>query len=308
MNLLSRREMIALAASVPAFAQQGPKVPTLEGDPWRLFPMPDLGELKGADLSRQHIVDHGFYQTPAGKWRCWACIRGAAVGRIFYGWEGDSLDRGGWRPLGVTLRSSAEWGEAGAGTSNETLHAPYFLRIDGVENMFYDSRGVRMMRSTDGLHFERVDLGGDRRNVLYPDGGRDVMLLKVGDTYHSYLTVSTREREGYVILKTSKNLLDWTAAKIVCRGGKAGDGPVSAESPFVVALDKYFYLFRASSTEPVTFVYRSEDPAYFGVNDDRNLIAELPLKAPEVVLHSGNWYISDLADFQGLMLRRLQWL
>ena len=41
--------------------------------------------------------------------------------------------------------------------------------------------------------------------------------------------------------------------------------------------------------------------------DDRNLIASLPVKAPEVIRHDGQWYLSDLADFQGLMLHRLQW-
>jgi hypothetical protein len=270
--------------------------------------MPDLGPLNGPDATRQHIVDHGFYQLPNGKWRVWACLRGTAVGRLLFGWEGDSLDRGGWRELGVMARALDEWREGGAGSGKaEVMQAPHFLSVDGVYHLFYNSQGVRLMTSRDGLSFERVDLGGDRRNILYPDGGRDVMVLKIGDTYHAYSTVSTTDRQGYVVLKTSKNLRDWSELKIVCRGGRGGDGPVSAESPFVVALGKFYYLFRASSNEPLTFVYASEDPAYFGVNDDKNLIAQLPLKAPEVILHEGKWYVSDLADFKGLVMLRLRW-
>jgi hypothetical protein len=35
--------------------------------------------------------------------------------------------------------------------------------------------------------------------------------------------------------------------------------------------------------------------------------AALPIKAPELVLHEGQWYISDLSDFQGDKLARLRW-
>ena len=77
--------------------------------------------------------------------------------------------------------------------------------------------------------------------------------------------------------------------------------------PFVVHLDGWFYLFRASSMDFLTYVYRSETPYCFGCNDDRKLVAVLPIKAPEIVRHGGRWYISDLADFQGVMLHRLRW-
>jgi hypothetical protein len=300
--------LIRVVRAQLASGQEGPATPVLDGEPWRLFDAPDLGTLNGPDLARQHVVDHGFLQLPNGRWRVWACVRGTAVGRLFHAWEGEALHRGAWRPLGVTLRAAAEWGERGAGTTNETLHAPFIIMIDSVYHLFYDSAGVRLMRSTDGLTFERVDLGGARRNVLYPDGGRDVMVLKIEDLYYAYLTVSTTDRRGHVMVKTSPNLLDWSAPTIVSRGGRAGDGPVSAESPFVVALGPYFYLFRASSTEPLTFVYRSDDPSDFGVDDDRYLIASLPVKAPEVVFHDGQWYVSDLADFRGLMMHRLRWV
>lgn len=304
---LSRRGVIGLSAA-PLFAAERVKRPVLDSEPWRLFGMPDMGELAGPDPKKQHIVDHGLFRMPNGKWRLWACLRGLAVGRVLYGWEGDSLERGGWRELGVVARMAPEWGEGSGRGGGETIQAPFFLQRDGVYHLFYNSRGVRLMTSREGEKFERFDLGGTRRNLLYPDGGRDVMVLEIDGVFHAYSTVSTTDRQGYIVLKTSKDLREWSDLKIVCRGGRGGSGPVSAESPFVVALGKTYYLFRASSDEPVTFVYASEDPTYFGVNDDRNLVAELPLKAPEVVRDGEKWFITDLGDFQGVMVRRLRWV
>lgn len=45
----------------------------------------------------------------------------------------------------------------------------------------------------------------------------------------------------------------------------------------------------------------------FGVNDDSKLIATLQVKAPEIIYENGQYYISDLADFQGIKLARLKW-
>ena len=166
------------------------------------------------------------------------------------------------------------------------------------------------MDSEDGVHYRRsVDDAGS--NVLYPDGGRDVMVLKIGDLYHAYSTITERNESdeliSYVKLKTSTDMRNWGSPTVVCMGGKDGSGPVAFESPFVVSLDGYYYLFRASSTTFKTYVYRSEDPTYFGLNDDSNLIAEFEMKAPEVFEHEGQWYISDLSDFQGIKLAKLEW-
>jgi len=291
-------------------AERVARKPVLIGKPWRIAEMPDLGKLNGDNPKKQHVVDHGFLQLEDGSWKLWACIRGTAVSRLLYEWTGESLKQGPWKPTGIAARAQTKYGEQirqQDGRQAETMGAPYFLREEDRVLCFYHSAGIRLMTSPDGREFQRANLGEDRGNLLYRDGGRDVMVLKIDGTYYGYSTVSTVDRQGYVILKTSPDLKRWGKTQIVSRGGVAGDGPVSAESPFVLQLDGYYYLFRSSSITFKTYVYRSEDPTDFGIRDDSKLVATLPLKAPELIYRDDTWYVSDLADFQGIKLWELQW-
>ncbi|MFC2124422.1 hypothetical protein ACFLU5_06390 [Bacteroidota bacterium] len=282
-------------------------IPTISEESWRICEMPDLGELNGSDLTRQHIVDHGFIQANNGKWQLWACMRGTSVGRILYGWEGESLTSGSWESLGVVSRADSTWGEK---INPETIQAPFFMKSDSAYLCFYNSSGIRLMTSQDGIEYKRIPLKNNN-NILYKEGGRDVMVYYEYGTFYAYSTVSTVARDGwkygYVILRTSKDLIRWSDYTIVSAGGVAGNGPISSESPFVIKYQGYYYLFRASSITALTYVYRSDNPYHFGVNDDSKLIASLPLKAVEIIQHSGQWYISDLADFQGIVMRKLIW-
>ncbi len=285
-----------------------PRVPVVEGDWWRICRMPELGELAGPDPARQHVVDHGFIQAADGRWQLWACIRGTAVGRIIYGWEGDSLEDGPWPARGIKVRADARYGEQVE--PEEKVGAPFFLKAEDTYYCFYHSSGVHVMTSQNGVDYRRkLDAGGASR--MLRDGGRDVMVLKSGETHFLYLCVTTvsadRWARSFIITRTSQDLERWSDYTIVSEGGRAGNGPVSSESPFVVELDGFYYLFRATSTDFNTYVYRSRNPYDFGVNDDSKLIAVLPIKAPEIVLHGGQYYISDLSDFRGIKLARLRW-
>ncbi|MCA1963828.1 MAG: hypothetical protein LDL31_07780 [Prosthecobacter sp.] len=317
---------LVLGSTSLAAAETIPRVPVPDGDPWDLCHMPDLGPMRGPDPKKQHIVDHGFLRRPDGGWTLWACLRGTAAGRVLFGWEGESLEKGPWQPLGIVARAAPAWGENARTGPNlesgtvrsalapgeapkwpgEVIQAPHFLEWQGQFLCFYNSNGIRLMTSPDGRTFTRRGTQPDG-NLLYADGGRDVMVLPIGDVLHAYSTISTKDGRGYVMLRTSTDLKTWTPGKNVNEGGPGGSGPISAESPFVVALDGFFYLFRASSDDGKTYVYRSATPDDFGVNDSSKLIATLKLKAPEIIHHEGQWFISDLGDFQSLKLRRLRW-
>jgi hypothetical protein len=302
--------LIFLLLSLNAYSQSESAkghIPVIDSEWQRICKMPCLDSLQGPDPEKQHIVDHGFLKRSDNSWLLWACIRGTAPGRILYGWEGASLYEGPWKPIGVVARASSEWDEK---TNPEAIQAPYFLKADSGYYCFYNSNGIRLMFSSDGKEFKRVEFRKNN-NLLYSEGGRDVMVLKENGTYYAYSTVSTVAgdgwKRGFVILRTSENLRIWSDYTIVSEGGIAGNGVVSAESPFVIKIENYYYLFRSSSISLKTYVYRSSNPYNFGVNDDSKLIATLPVKAPEIIYENGQYYISDLADFQGIKLARLKW-
>ena len=167
-----------------------------------------------------------------------------------------------------------------------------------------------MMDSDNGIDFERV-LSSEGSSFLYA-GGRDPMVLKWNGLYLGYSCVTKVSQDNwlsaFVIVRRSKDLREWSDYTIVSEGGICGNGPVSAESPFVVNRGKWFYLFRSSSMDFNTYVYRSDTPYHFGCNEDSKLIAVLPIKAPEIIEHNGSWYISDLADFRGIKMSRLNWV
>ena len=293
-----------------AAAQGAPLKPVIAGEWRRICEMPDLGDLNAADPKRHNIVDHGFIRATSGQWQLWACMRGVGVGRLLYGWQGESLEKGPWKPIGVVARAEKRFGEKVEekdGKPVESIQAPYFMRDGDRFYCFYTSAGCRAMESTDGVNYKRCDFGGGRGNLLFPDSGRDVMILKIRGLYHAYSTITTLDKKSYVQLKTSADLLAWSKPKVVSRGGKAGNDGVASESPFVVERDGWFYLFRASSTTFRTYVYRSPDPTDFGIDDDKYLIAEFAIKAPEIIRDGDKEYISDLADFRGIKVAPLRW-
>ena len=287
-------------------------VPVIDSDFWRIGDAPDLDSLNGDDLSKQHVVDHGFIKDNNEKWHLWACMRGTKVSRLLYGWEGNSLTDGElWDQVGVVGRAQAAWGEQIADDGRETMQAPYFRKVGDKYFCFYNSNGARVMVSEDGANYERFKIKDDN-NVLFEKSGRDVMVHVEGDTYYAYSTITTVARDGwlrgFVSLRTSKDLVKWSDYTIVSEGGRGGNGPVSAESPFVQKYKGYYFLFRSSSSTGTCFVYRSKDPYNFGVNTDEKLVAELPVWAPEIILEDGEWFISDIADFQAVKLARLKWV
>jgi hypothetical protein len=143
------------------------------------------------------------------------------------------------------------------------------------------------------------------------DNTRDPMVLKIGDTFHAYYTANPGG-QGADYVRTSKDLATWSASTMVAFGGQAGKGGSSAECPFVVYRDdqKAYYLFRTQhyGANAETRVYRSADPASFGIDDDRDLVETLPVAAPEIVEVAGQWYIAALLpSLQGIQVAKLAW-
>jgi hypothetical protein len=290
-------------------SRQKVEVPVLKGESWRICSLPDLDSLNGPDPSRQHVVDHGFIMDSEGTWQLWACIRGTGVGRILYGWSGESLTGPPFTETGIVARADNTWGEQVV--PEEKIQAPFFMRTDTGYFCFYNSNGLRLMCSGNGRDYRRI-LFRDGSNQLLEHSGRDVMIMADAGLYYAYSTISTVTRDGwksgFIVVRTSGDLKSWSDYTLVSAGGIAGNGPVSAESPYVIKRKETYYLFRSSSMTGKSYVYASDSPYHFGINDDSRLLTILPVKAPELLFHNGIWYISDLADFKGIRLHRLSWV
>lgn len=284
-------------------------VPRVDGPWWRVAGNPDLAKL---GTPKQQPVDFGVWQAADGTWQLWSCIRHTAAPgrtRLFYRWEGKQLTDTDWQPMGIAMQADPNFGETPGG-----LQAPHVVKVAGEYIMHYgDWEHICQARGRDGKTFERR-LMPDGKSGMFTEGPgtntRDVMLLRIGPLWHAYYTAYPDKR-GAVYVRTSEDLRSWSASRRVAFGGSAGDGPFSAECPFVYFHREsgYYYLFRTQTygRNAKTSVYRSKNPLDFGVNDDRYLVGALPLAAPEIVEHAGKLYIAALTPaLDGIQIARLK--
>lgn len=174
---------------------------------------------------------------------------------------------------------------------------------------------IALATSTDGRDFVRHrDPLGQSRVFIGPGEARDPMTIRIGETFYCYYTgnpdPTNRRDVAGIYCRRSDDLVHWSAPRRVAYGGSAGDGMWSAECPFVVQREGWFYLFRTSSYRtPLTHVYRSADPLDFGLDDDAKKVGTIAVAAPEVVTDQGEDFISSVHDLAGgVQLYRLAWV
>ena len=295
-------------------AANHPLTPRLSGDWWTVAVDPDLGPLT---KPQQQPVDFGIWQAADGTWQIWSCIRGTkepGKTRLFHRWEGAKLTDENWTPKGIALQADPALGETQGG-----LQAPYIIRHEGRFWMFYgDWVNICLATSTDGKTFTRhrnTD-GKPQLNFVGPvdrdRNTRDPMVLRIGGKWHCYYTAHPANK-GSDYVRTSDDLLNWGAERVVAARGRSGDGPYSAECPFVVEPQPgHFYLFRtqAYGKDAQTMVYHSRNPLDFGIdNDAEHYVTTLPVAAPEVFQHEGRWFVAALLpSLKGIQITRLEWV
>jgi hypothetical protein len=304
--------LFALSLSA-AHAADHPLTPRLVGEWWPIAGNPDLGPLTG---EKQQVVDFGIWLAADGTWQLWSCIRATkelGKTRLFHRWEGAKLTDRDWTPKGVSQRADPALGENEGG-----MQAPYVLHTDGQFLMFYgDWSSICLAASADGKTFTRHRGANGRPQLAFPaprgfdDNTRDAMVLRIGDRWHCYYTAHP-ERKGAVYVRTSPDFKAWSGERMVAARGKAGDGPFTAECPFVVELAPgHFYLFRTHTYGKFaqTMVYHSRDPFDFGIdNDAAHLVTTLPVAAPEIFQHEGQWFMAALLPtLNGIQLTRMEW-
>ncbi len=315
-----------LTAAQNARAADVVLVPTIEGQWWKISGSPDLGRFT---TDRQQPVDFAIWQAADGTWQLWSCIRSTAYPgwtRLFYRWQTKRLTDPDWQPMGIVMTSDPKLGEV-----EGMLQAPYVMRYRGQFLMFYGvGDQIALATSRDGKVFQRR-LSPAGKVGMFSDGfgTRDPITIRVNGKFFTYysanpgtvfnaadLSAANRASLNLMgnadLLRTSSDLLHWSDAKIVAKGGEAGTGSYSAECPFVYYHKKsgYYYLFRTQhyGENAETRVYRSKDPANFGVGDDRYLVETLPVAAPEIVEAHGQTYIAALLpSLKGIQIAKLDW-
>ena len=288
-------------------------IPEIIGDWWQIAGNPDLGQYQ---TENQQPLDFAVWQAADGTWQLWSCVRRTACGgrnRLFYRWEGDSLESGNWHPKGIAMMADPHFGEREGG-----LQAPYVIREGNTFYMFYgDWVHICMALGWDGKTFAR-NLNTDGLSGLFAEkpgeSSRDPMVMAYRDLYYLYYTAVPGEKGG-IYCRTSHDLFSWGDSTLVSSGGSAGDGPASAECPYVcyMAQDYAFYMFRAhpdnKSGDYRTSIYRSSNPLEFGVDSDRFLIGSLPFEVVRIIRDGRKLYISALnPDYSGIRLAKLKWV
>ena len=140
-----------------------------------------------------------------------------------------------------------------------------------VAAYWYEHGESILLRSTDGRAWTRHrGANGRSRVFLAPGQVRDPVLIKISDRWHMYYAGhhGNDERQRAFYLRTSSDLIhwsDWSIAHFDVRG-PYGDATRAVECPHVVQRGDYYYLLRTESySEAVCHVFRSEDPADFGI-------------------------------------------
>jgi len=296
-----------------------PYIPKITSNFWHISNNPDLGEIT---TDRQEVVDHTIFQSRNGKWHLWACIRGTKVGRLLFRWEGESLESEYWEPKGIAMRADKTYGESiDDWNGEEWIQAPYVFIDNNRYYMVYGGHSTEtgecqicLAYSLDGGRtFQRYrNRQGYSRIFIGPGEARDPMIIKVDNLYYCYYAGGNLKDKGTckVYCRTSPDLIHWSVEIPVCWGGSAGNGPWSAECPFVVFKDGYYYLFRTSRYQfpSLTHVYRSDDPLDFGLDTDAKKITTLQVAAPEIIQTEEGYFISTVEDLKGgVQLAKLGW-
>ena len=241
--------------------------------------------------------------------RAFATPKSPAIRGFFTAGKAQKLTEPNWKPMGVAMRADPKTGELEGG-----LQAPFVFRDDGRFVMLYGGwKDICSATSTDGKIFERNTIASGRVTLFgAPTGNtRDPMVIRIGGLWYCYYTAHP-EAKGAVYCRTSPDLKTWSDARVVATGGQSGDGPYSSECPFVVELGpKQFYLFRNQiyGQGAKCSVYFSRDRLDFGVvHDEGHFVCTLPIAAPEIINHEGQYYVAALLpSLKGIQIAKLTW-
>ncbi len=279
--------------------------PVIASGWWEITGNPDLGEYSS---EKQEPVDFGVWQAADGTWQIWSCIRKTKCGgntRLFYGWEAKNLTDTMWKPQGIMMEADTTLGEVFGG-----LQAPHVIKKDDWFYMLYGGWAqICLAKSKDGKNFDRV-INEKGTTALFSGpfiNTRDAMTIQIKNKYYCYYTghlmeFKPGEIRAAIFCRTSENLMDWDEPVMVSGGGKFAEmdswGGGDAECPFVVQIENKYILFRniEYGRNNLNVQYNSDNPYYFGVNNDSLYMGQLKVAAPEIVKLGDEYFIFSLKE------------
>lgn len=259
-----------------------------------------------------YINDHCFIRDDFGLWHLYGITHAQPADpldeRNFAHASAHWLTQRQWQKHPYALTYSPEQGES-------QLWAPHVIKKDNLYYMFYCAGSlesnwkyrIHLATSTDMYNWTRHS-----DNPLFMDyyDARDPMVLQFGDLYVMYYTANmdTIPSNHIVALRTSRDLINWSPARVAYVDPTQGSGAGPTESPFVVHYGEYFYLFIGPADDQYhrTAVFRSTTPFWWNASDR---ITDFPSHAAEVVQDvTGSWYVSDCGwDLNGVRLAPMEW-
>ncbi|MBE0652465.1 MAG: hypothetical protein IH594_01625 [Bacteroidales bacterium] len=287
-------------------------------------------------------VDHNIFRAEDGTYHLWGCIRKIGYGRILYHWSAKRLTESPWKLTGEFIRCDRSAGECiDDWSGQEWMQSPYFVKENARYYMFYgghsigrDKSGIPvsgmlgypgvfksegqicLMTSEDGLNWKRhLHNDGFSRVFWGPGEARDPCVIKVDDLYYMYYAGyedGDQYNKGGVFLRTSKDLINWSAYSLVLRDPTFGTKSWDHECPFVAYREGYFYLFRTVNYSTAeTYVYRSENPRFFGTNAESAqslFVCRFDVAAAEIYQFDGKEYVSSNHNPSlGTQISEMEW-
>jgi len=194
------------------------------------------------------------------------------------------------------------------------LWAPHVIQKGDTYYMFYCAGSqisnyhyqINLATSKDLTHWIRY-----AKNPVLEDfyDARDPMMLLVDGTYYLYYTANLDREDNHHIVnvRTSKDLLHWSQARVAFVHPEKGTFGGPTESPFVVHYGDHFYLFCGPDGDyHATKVYRSPNPYGWSYADQ---IYGFPAHAAEVVQDLDGAYYATKGgwDLNGVFLAKMTW-